>query len=54
MYEVYRGSVRVMVGYDNPEPGYIKELLGAGYKIRRDGKTVTRKWEPDMAEKQDS
>jgi hypothetical protein len=36
MYEVYRGSVRLLHGYDKPTAGYIKALERAGYEVRRE------------------
>jgi hypothetical protein len=39
MYLVYRGSVRLLHGYDKPTAGYIKALERAGYEVRREGVT---------------
>jgi hypothetical protein len=40
MYSVYRGSVRLLHGYDKPKPGYIKALERAGYEVKQNGKAV--------------
>jgi len=48
MYEVYRGSVRLLHGYDKPTAGYIKALVDAGYEVRREGKVKDERTKQDL------